>query len=141
MVGVVLGPVEEEDRATKWSPRGPESMRLLLEPSQGLDLKQSPKLSVKTGPEAEANPEGGLSPGEEARAGLGASLKERGSHVIGADLESKRVMENADLGPRIAGVPVLENGSAQIPPRSRLTAVRSARSLTVSQTRLRWPVQ
>ena len=141
VVGVVLGPVEEEDMATKWSPRGPESMRLLLEPSQGLGSRRSPNLSVKIGPEAEAKPEDGRRPGEGAKAELGVSLKERDSHVIGADLESKRVMESVDLGPRIAGVPDLENESARILPHSRLTAVRSARSLTASQTRLQWPVQ
>ena len=30
VVGVVLAPVEEEDRVTKWGPRGLESMRPLL---------------------------------------------------------------------------------------------------------------
>ena len=138
---MVLGPVEEEDGAMKWSPRGLQSMQPLLEPSQGLDLKPSPRLAVKIGPGVEAKSEDGLSPEEEARAGVGASLKERGSHVTEAGLESKRVMENADLGPRIAGGLVLENGSVQIRPRSRLIAARSVRSLTASQTRLRWPVQ
>ena len=102
VVGVVLAPVEEEDRATKWGPRGLESMRPLLELSRGLESRLDPKEGAKIGLGAAAESGDSRSPGIEVGAEEEASLKENPSHVIEVDLGARGVMENADPDPRIA---------------------------------------
>ena len=102
VVGVVLAPVEEVDRVTKWGPRGLESMRPLLEPSRGLDSRLDPKEGAKIGLGAAVKSEDGLSPVKEVGAEGEASLKEEANHVIEVSLGAKREMVNADLDPRIA---------------------------------------